>query len=99
MKLIPEQHLSRGHRCAVTGRTQDPEGFFLTGAVLSGLDQDVVLSAAAVQEAARLLGWYSPKEVEDLAHRVQEYGARVEELKRTVENYETARGALQEIAA
>ena len=74
MKFVPSEHLTGAHRCAITGRSTDPEGFIETNNILSVWDQEVQLSAAAVKEAARILGWVSPEEVEGLKKRVADLG-------------------------
>jgi hypothetical protein len=63
MRFLRSAQLTGKNRCALTGRATDDEGFFITGRVLTGVDPTVELSAAAVKEAARQLGWYPAEEV------------------------------------
>jgi hypothetical protein len=72
--------------CAATGRTADKEGVFQTNRRLareafSTADPEVFLSAAAVKEMARKLGWFPPDEIAELQARFDEQGDVLAELK------------------
>jgi hypothetical protein len=84
MRLVPPEHATGGIKCAITGKTKDPEGFIRTGQTLPGWDQTVDFSIAGAKEMARMIGWYSPEDVNDIKDRVAyleaEFSAALEQL-------------------
>lgn len=68
MRIVPASHRKGTLRCAVTGKTTDPEGFFETGTILSGWDPEICVSLGAAKEMALKMGWMSPDEVTKLTH-------------------------------
>jgi hypothetical protein len=52
--------------CAITKRTEDPDGFFNTHTTLPGPDPCVYISTHAVHMLARQEGFFSPSEVGEL---------------------------------
>lgn len=98
MRFVPKSQLGVSRwRCALTNRGDDTDGFFASEFDLqvTGTDNRPVptayrasVSAAAVKEAARQLGWASPEEIEKLRNQVAEYGAQVDALKLYTEKLE-----------
>lgn len=81
MTFVPAQQMQgQRWRCAVTGRSTDDEGFFDTHRILEGWDQPVHLSAAAVKEYARELGWVAPADIDALVAKAQEMGEEIQAL-------------------
>ena len=102
MKFHPTEALKNQQRrikCAVTGRADDPDGFFVELRELEILDTTankhvvttfgVDISAAAAKEMARQLGWLSPAEAEEMADRINEMGAEIASLSSLLEKLET----------
>ena len=101
MKLL-ERPLGRGQRCAITERTQDPRGFIHTNRVLSGWDQELIVSHAAAMELGRLAGMYPPEQVDALKADLAGYAARVEELEdyaKKLDSYISSQRDLEEAVA
>lgn len=72
-----ERAVTRPSRCAVLpyiGQGHE-KGYIDTGSELPGFDNHVYVSVVAVEEMARLIGWTSPQQREEL-------DAQVEDLER-----------------
>lgn len=97
MRIVPADHRKGGIRCAVTGKTSDPNGFIETGQILNGWDQEVNVSIAAVSEMARMLGHMNPEEANRLIAANQTLVAENRRLIRRIEKLETFVGLRKEL--
>lgn len=48
------------YRCAVSLRSEDPDGFINTNVTLNGFDPHIFVSMTAARELARIAGWVDP---------------------------------------
>ena len=76
-----QQPVFRPHACAVTGRTEDREGFVDTGATIPVIDPHVYVSAAGVRMLMRAFGWPSPDEYARVCRELALSKERLEELE------------------
>lgn len=74
--------------CAITKRTEDPDGFYNTQTTLPGPDPHVWISTHAVRGLARQEGYLSPAEAEGLYDRIATLEA---ELDRAVQEISSLR--------
>src|SRR3990172_8711382 len=70
MHFTPRAEFHPGY-CAVTGHSEDPEGFIDTGNTLRCIDPRVLVSTQGVKTLARMIGWEDPAP----------YKSRIEELE------------------
>ena len=98
MRIVPSQRLAGERRCAVTGRTQDPEGFIETGFILTGWDNEVNLSIAAVKEMARMIGYVSPEEINDLKVQLKDLAEASAEQTERLDKIDQIRELTEELA-
>lgn len=85
MQIVSEA-LARPHHCAVlpfVGGPQ-PDGYFDAGLELGGVDPHVYVSVKAVREMARLLGFKTVEEHQEVLDAIAEADARVEALEAEV---------------
>lgn len=86
MQLIHGRPPKPPHHCAlIPHRYDDPDGFFDAGSELPGFDNHVYVSAHAVKDCARELGWLSPDDAERLLEEVALARARVTECEQLLE--------------
>lgn len=71
MRFIPSKPLIGAQKCAITKRQKDSRGFIHTGVILTDLDPEVFISAAAAEEMGKLIGMVPEKEVDALRERVK----------------------------
>lgn len=101
MKLI-DRPLVGGQRCAITERSQDKRGFIHTHKRLQGWDQEVFISAAAVEEMGKLIGMVPRHEIEELEKRVRAMDDEIQKVREIAEaanRLEELENELTEIAA
>lgn len=91
-------------KCALTGRTQDPVGFYCADRELVAMGTDsrehalkttVQISGAAVKEMARSLGWVGPEKLEEYVIKARELGAQLEALQTVVNKDKDLKQALR----
>ena len=96
--IVPPDHVPR--RCAVIpGRTTDPEGFIVTGHVLSGFDPAIEISVTGAKELGKLVGMVPKEHVEELEARTIQMAAELATLRNKIDRLETAHTILTEVAA
>lgn len=89
MRIVSQEHGSKRRTCALTGRSADDEGFLDTNRILAGWDQEVFLSVTAIKEAARLIGWTSPEEVEEMKAALARMGNELQALDERCQKLQT----------
>lgn len=102
MNFVPNQNLIGEQRCAVTQRAEDKRGFIHTGQILLGMDQEVFISAAAVEEMGKLIGMVPRHEIEELEKRVRAMDDEIQKVREIAEaanRLEELENELTEIAA
>lgn len=71
-------------QCAVTGRTEDAQGFLDTGFINPETDKPVVISVGAVKEMGRIVGMASQEDVEALVREFEvRFAAQETEIAKT----------------
>lgn len=112
MQFVDKENLGASrYECAVTGRSDDPEGFFDARRTLSFMGTDnrptptevrACVSAAAAKEMARMMGWRSPGDVAKLESGLEAMTAEIEALKELlakVEQFQSLGAELEAVTA
>jgi hypothetical protein len=86
-------------RCCVTERGSDPEGFIATHKILSGWDQQVFISAAAVKDMAREFGLVPQQEVEKVKQALVELESKYADLRDYAEQAKRTEEAREKVVA
>lgn len=92
MRIISSEQLNVAGRwrCAMTGRESDPRGFIDSSRDLTVMGTDnqprelhyrAAVSFAAVEEMARMIGWVSPSDIDDLQGKVDDMGLQLAEAQ------------------
>lgn len=78
-----ERALRPPHHCAAIPHlgSQHPKGYFATGNILAGFDNEIYISVEWVEQAARDLKWASPADITAFEDRVADLEREVELLK------------------
>lgn len=88
------------HRCAVIpGRASDPEGFVVTGNILTGWDSPVEISVAGAKEIGRVVGMVPKEHVETLIADAQALTAELAIVKDRLGKLEQIRELEAEVVA
>lgn len=80
MHFVPRPEFHPGY-CAVTGRSDDPNGFIDTGNTLQVIDPRIFVSVEGVKTLARMIDWTPPEDVEQLEGRIAELESDNEHLQ------------------
>lgn len=99
MRFVGSEQLNGGRICALTNRTTDPEGFFDTGRLISDWSKPVSLSAAAVKEAARSIGWVSAEEHAEVKQTCETLREAVNLLEDELTKLESLRDTARELVS
>jgi hypothetical protein len=94
VKLIPHP-LKGNQRCAATNRGTDPRGFIHTRNILSGWDQEVLISVAAVEEMGRMIGMVTQEEIEGYQADLKRMAAEIEAVTLRAEALEGIGSAVE----
>lgn len=81
MRVVEKPTGKPGFCAVISGKAEDPQGFVHTGQIIPGWDPEVVVSATAVREMARLFGFESPESYAQLEAERDEAVARAEALE------------------
>jgi hypothetical protein len=88
VRLVDRPVLRPSHCAVFPFRAEDPDGFVDTGSELPGFDNRVYVSAAAVREMAKLLGFPSPEEHSRVLGELERLRGEVERLEGEVREYD-----------